>query len=103
MSAGDALSHSQVVEWILGSRIQSHWPCITLWPISMFSMILETDSPTVPDQPCRRKQREQQHRAAAQFEFALKVDDASDVVRVALAATVEHLLADGVEFTAEVR
>ena len=53
-------------------------------------------------QPCRRKQREQQHGAAAQFELALKVDDAADVVGVALAAAVEHLLADGVEFAAEV-
>ena len=48
MSAGEALSHSQLVEWILGSRIQSHWPCMTLWPISMFSMIFEIDKPTVP-------------------------------------------------------
>src|SRR3954471_14549222 len=47
-SAVEALSHSQVVEWIFGSRIQSHWPCITLCPISMFSRILATERPTVP-------------------------------------------------------
>ena len=47
-SAGEALSHSQVVEWIFGSRIQSHWPCMTLWPISMFSRILATERPAVP-------------------------------------------------------
>ena len=47
-SAGVAMSHSHVVEWIFGSRIQSHWPCRTLWPISMFSRILATDRPTVP-------------------------------------------------------
>src|SRR6478735_4725462 len=47
-SDGLALSHSHVVEWIFGSRIQSHWPCMTLWPISMFSRILATDRPTVP-------------------------------------------------------
>ena len=47
-SAGEALSHSQVVEWIFGSRIQSHWPCMTLWPISMFSRILATVRPAVP-------------------------------------------------------
>src|SRR6478735_8905947 len=45
---GLALSHSQAVEWIFGSRIQSHWPCMTLWPISMFSRILATDRPAVP-------------------------------------------------------
>src|SRR4051794_5780945 len=31
-----------------GSFIQSHWPCRTLWPISMFSRILATDSVAVP-------------------------------------------------------
>ena len=41
-------SHSQVVEWMSGSRIQSHWPCRTLWPISMFSRILATLSSAVP-------------------------------------------------------
>src|SRR5687768_8027811 len=48
MSDGVALSHSHDVECTLGSRIQSHWPCMTLWPISMFSRILATDRPTVP-------------------------------------------------------
>ncbi len=47
-SAGVAMSHSQVVEWIFGSRIQSHWPCRTLWPISMFSRILAMLRPAVP-------------------------------------------------------
>ena len=42
------MSHSHVEEWISGSFIQSHWPCMTLWPISMFSMILATASVTVP-------------------------------------------------------
>ena len=48
MSAGAALSHSQVVEWMAGSRIQSHCPWRMLCPISMFSRILATESPTVP-------------------------------------------------------
>src|SRR3954452_17357871 len=47
-SAGLAMSHSHVVEWIFGSRIQSHWPCKMLCPISMFSRILATDRPIVP-------------------------------------------------------
>src|SRR3712207_980767 len=47
-SAGLAMSHSHVVEWIFGSRIQSHWPCRMLCPISMFSRILATERPTVP-------------------------------------------------------
>src|SRR3712207_4989027 len=42
------MSHSHVVEWIFGSRIQSHWPCRMLCPISMFSRILATERPTVP-------------------------------------------------------
>ena len=47
-AAGVAESHSQVVEWIFGSRIQSHCPCRMLCPISMFSRILATDRPAVP-------------------------------------------------------
>ena len=47
-SAVEALSHSQVLEWIFGSRIQSHWPCMTLCPISMFSRILAMLRPIVP-------------------------------------------------------
>ncbi|OLT05018.1 hypothetical protein BJF90_20255 [Pseudonocardia sp. CNS-004] len=47
-SAGEAWSHSHVVEWIRGSRIQSHWPCRMLWPSSMFSRILATDRAAVP-------------------------------------------------------
>ncbi len=42
------MSHSQLLEWISGSFIQSHWPCMTLWPISMFSRILAIPSMAVP-------------------------------------------------------
>ncbi len=42
------MSHSHVDEWISGSFIQSHWPCMTLWPISMFSRILATPSMAAP-------------------------------------------------------
>ena len=42
------MSHSHVEEWISGSFIQSHWPCMTLWPISMFSTILATPRAAVP-------------------------------------------------------
>ena len=34
-----------------GSFIQSYWPCITLWPISMFSRILAVASATTPSDP----------------------------------------------------
>jgi hypothetical protein len=47
-SAEHIVSHSQVEEWISGSFIQSHWPCMTLWPISMFSRILAVASMSVP-------------------------------------------------------
>ncbi len=47
-SAVEAESQSQVEELIWGSFIQSHWPCITLWPISMFSRILARESIDVP-------------------------------------------------------
>ena len=42
------MSHSQLLEWTSGSFIQSHCPCITLWPISMFSRILAVPSIAAP-------------------------------------------------------
>jgi len=42
------MSHSHVVEWISGSFIQSHCPCMMLCPSSMFSTILETPSAPAP-------------------------------------------------------
>ncbi len=48
------MSHSHVEEWISGSFIQSHWPCMTLWPISMFSMILDAASVRVPAHQAER-------------------------------------------------
>ena len=95
------LSHSQVVEWIFGSRIQSHWPCRMLWPISMFSRILATHRPAVPTTQAGGKMLSQQHGAAAELELALDVDDLADVRRVGLAAGVEDVLADGVELVAD--
>ena len=47
-SAVEAVSQSQARELITGSFIQSHWPCITLWPISMFSRILAMPSVAAP-------------------------------------------------------
>ena len=42
------VSHSQVLDWISGSFIQSHWACSTLWAISMFSRILARPSMITP-------------------------------------------------------
>ena len=47
-SGVDALSQSHAAELMTGSFIQSHWPCMTLWPISMFSRILASESVAVP-------------------------------------------------------
>ena len=47
-SAVEAVSQSQARELITGSFIQSHWPCMTLWPISMFSRILAMPSVAAP-------------------------------------------------------
>ncbi len=47
-SAVEAVSQSQVAEWMRGSFIQSHWPCMTLWPISMFSRIFAAERAVVP-------------------------------------------------------
>ena len=42
------MSHSQVLEWISGSFIQSHWPWEMLWPSSMFSMDFAYANAPVP-------------------------------------------------------
>ena len=54
-SGGDEWSQSQVEEWIFGSRIQSHWPWRTLWPISMFSRILASERLAVPIHHAERR------------------------------------------------
>ncbi len=67
--AAPAISHSQVAEWISGSFIQSHWPCRTLWPISMFSMILASASVPIPaHQATRREPNASSNRAATSSE-----------------------------------
>ena len=73
LRGGHTLSHSQAVEWMSGSCIQSHWPCITLWPISMFSRILDRleharPRPARPGGTCRppgRRDRSARGDAAA--------------------------------------
>ena len=47
-----------------GSFIQSHWPCMTLWPISMFSRILASESAAVPSTQAGLKREAKQHRRA---------------------------------------
>jgi hypothetical protein len=47
-SAVQTVSQSYRCESSEGSRVQSYWPCITLWPISMFSRILASESAVTP-------------------------------------------------------
>ena len=83
-----------------GSRIQSYWPCMTLWPISMLSRIFE--SPSTRCRPARpAAESGEQQRAAGDLQAALGLDDAADVVGVALAEVGDHAVADGVELAAE--
>ncbi len=55
----------------------------------------------MPRQPDRRQNPGEQQYAPADFEGALRLDDAADVVGVALAETGHYAFFDGVEFTAE--
>ena len=57
--------------------------------------------PSGAEHPRRRERAEEQHRARAELDLALGVDDAPDVRRVAGAAAVEDVLADGVELDAD--
>ncbi len=47
-SAGQAVSHSNVLPHRVGSPVHSYWPCMTLWPISMLSRIFDAASSAVP-------------------------------------------------------
>ena len=63
-----------------GSFIQSHWPCMTLWPISMFSRIFASDSAGGAEQPRRLVARGHQQRpATSSSEPAVQLDHAADV------------------------
>ena len=100
------MSHSQLLEWISGSFIQSHWPCMTLWPISMFSRILAT-----PEHGRAGDERGpagalavasgEQRDAPAGGEAALDPDHPVDVRRVGGVARLLDLRADRVELAAE--
>ena len=70
---------------MVGSFIQSHWPCMTLWPISMFSRILATDSPAVPSTHAGLYLEKISTSARQRAEAPVQRDHAADVARVALA------------------
>ena len=91
-SDGHTLSHSQLVEWISGSRIQSHWAWSTLWPISMFSRILASESSPTPASHPGGSTPAISRARAAEVEAALRADDPSDVGGVLLAERGQHLL-----------
>ncbi len=93
----EAVSQSQVEEWMFGSFIQSHWPCRTLWPISMFSRIFATDRPVVPSDPRGRVARRHQHDPRQRRQPPVELDQAADVVRVARAEVGLDLVVDRLE------
>ena len=101
-SAAETLSHSQVVEWISGSRIQSHWPCITLCPSSMFSSTLATARAVVPASQAGGNSETSSAARPAALQAALDLHDLADVGGVALAEVGHDLVADGVELAADV-
>ena len=100
-SAGCAVSHSQLEEWISGSFIQSHWPCMTLWPISMFSRILATPSMAAPATHAgfQRDAKSVTRPATARPRWIVMMP--VDVRRVGGAAGLLDLGADRVELAAE--
>ena len=91
------MSHSHVEEWISGSFIQSHWPCMTLWPISMFSTILARPSVAAPAHQAERFELAARITRPATSSAALGGDRAADVARIALTARVFDVLAYRVE------
>ena len=118
-SAGQTESHSHTVELISGSFIQSHWPCMTLWPISMFSRILARPRPAVPspsnavpagrvgrdlaaeDTPPAQRGAGQHDDARPEGQAPLRADEPSDVPLVALAQIGDGRVVDLVELLAK--
>ena len=78
-----------------GSFIQSHWPCRTLWPISMFSRILATERPAVPSDPgglvARRRAARSAPSTASRRWSSIML---ADVVGVAVAEVGVDLVVD---------
>jgi len=59
-----------------GSPIQSYWPCMTLWPISILSRIFEIDRAATANGQGRRQVEQG---ASGDLELALPLDDVADV------------------------
>ena len=95
------MSHSNPLLESFGSFIQSNWPCMTLWPISMLSRIFDSESAAVPASQAGGRKPTKSSAAATDLEAALNLDHAADVVGVALAAVVDDALADRVELGSE--
>ena len=87
------MSHSQVVEWISGSFIQSHWPWPMLWASSMFSMLLAAASaPFRP--PTGPASAGADHHPCGEVQTALNSDGALDVGPVLRAARILDIETD---------
>jgi hypothetical protein len=100
-SAVEAESQSQVADEIWGSFIQSHWPCMTLWPISMFSRTLAIESSAVPASQAGRRREASSSTPPEDHEPAVNLDHAHDVAPVPVSQLGEDLAVDGVELAAE--
>ena len=95
------VSHSQVEEWISGSFIQSHWPCMTLWPISMFSRILAADRHTHSGNPGRWERAREQCQPPGDGEPPLGADHLADVGSVLGTEGFFDIPPDRIEFRPE--
>ena len=95
------MSHSHVLEWISGSFIQSHWPWLTLWPISMFSTLFAKASDTVPKTQPARDRLHADEQARRDLEHPLEPDGAPDVGGVPFTERLLDVAPNGVQFVPE--
>ena len=91
------MSHSQVLEWISGSFIQSHWPWVMLWPSSMFSMHLRHEQGHGSGSPSGLASAAEDGQPGGDFQAPLKSDDALDVCAVLCAQRRFDVAADLVQ------
>ncbi len=88
----EAVSQSHTCELITGSFIQSHCPCMTLWPISMFSRILASESTTVPASQAGGNSEGSSSARPPIGKLSMQRDHAADVAGVPVAEALEDLV-----------
>jgi hypothetical protein len=95
------MSHSQVLEWISGSFIQSHWPVTdVVSDLHVLDALGVRERGGAEQPPCARPAQPDDE-SGGDVEGALEQDGAPDVGGVAGTERLFDIASDGVEFGAQ--